>query len=268
MQISSAQWFNMHGIAFFNYDDVHKVITNRDILFAWLFRQHETYYSFAYIFAFFLSIYYFLRRKTENRINIVDFIFGLILVILYSVFSHARIALVFIILAMALGFGYKLLNHKKLLVVLSVACAVAGTVCVIIFWDKFIFFISDGTRPTLFQIAWENICQRPFFGAGLGGLKQIFTTAHSSAGIDINFTTIFHPHNQFLADWMQTGIFGLAIMLFIVIYTFYYAIKQRDFLIFVFMLMWLQMLLIESPMISERGVFYFVLPMCILMQRK
>jgi O-antigen ligase len=266
LQIPFGQWFDLQEIAIYNYNGT-VIITNRDILFAWLFRQHETYYSFAYIFAFFLSIYYFLNKKTENYINVTEFIFGLILIILCSALSHARIALVFCILALVMGIGNKLLKRKTLLVTFGILGFITSVVLLVIFREKLNFFISDRTRPLLFQIAWENICQRPLFGTGLGGMKQIYT-AVLSVFSDYSHTNVLHPHNQFLADFMQTGILGLVIVVSITIYTFYLSIKRRNFLLFVFILMWLQLMMIESPMLSERGVFYFALIACVLAHRK
>ncbi|GHT16997.1 hypothetical protein FACS189429_0160 [Bacteroidia bacterium] len=269
LQIPFPKWFDFNEISFYiNYNGATTDFPARDILFAWLFGQHETYYSFAYIFAFFLSIYYLLHKKTENCIQIPEFIFGLVLIILCSILSHARIALVFCIVAVVAGIGYKLLNYKKMLVSLGILGFAVGLILLIIFRQQFDFFISDRVRPQLFATAWENICQRPLLGTGLGGMKQIFAAKMQALGNDFSYLNMQHPHNQFFTDWMQTGIVGLVILLFLTIYTFYLAIKQRNFLLFTFMLMWLQLMLIESPMLSERGAFYFVLFVCLLVGQK
>lgn len=71
---------------------------------------------------------------------------------------------------------------------------------------------SIGARIYMWEITWELIKQRPFFGWGLGSYKVKWCEqVNYSSWCDPAFSE--HPHNQYLMAWVELGLPGVILLL-------------------------------------------------------
>ena len=70
---------------------------------------------------------------------------------------------------------------------------------------------STGQRLDFYYNTLQIMQQRPIFGMGTGGFTAAY--AQQTAGKEVSQTT--NPHNEFLLVAVQTGIIGLALLLYL-----------------------------------------------------
>lgn len=107
---------------------------------------------------------------------------------------------------------------------------------------------SDPARLSLVKISSDYLHADPWKGCGLGGmtyeyLESVIGYEFKSWWPQYAYATTMYPHNQFIGDWMQSGIVGLIVSLGLVICGFYTAVKQHNYIgvayiaaVFIFML--------------------------------
>lgn len=84
---------------------------------------------------------------------------------------------------------------------------------------------SFANRVEVWQVSWYLIKKHPILGIGLGMFPKIYTQAISFVHFPpINWGQM-HPHNIFLAFWLNTGILGLISFLWILYWFFKTAFK-------------------------------------------
>jgi len=90
---------------------------------------------------------------------------------------------------------------------------------------------SFSARKEVWQVSWFLIKEHPISGIGLGTFKQIYTQVIPQ----IHFPPInwlqMHPHNIFLAFWLNMGILGLLSFLWLLYLFFKNLISHNSYLI-------------------------------------
>ncbi len=76
---------------------------------------------------------------------------------------------------------------------------------------------SSGVRIQIYRIAWEFIKEHPILGIGLGQFEQLYQTRAVSILGQAPFEWVMiHPHNLYLALWLNTGLLGLVSLLYFI----------------------------------------------------
>ena len=76
---------------------------------------------------------------------------------------------------------------------------------------------SSSVRIQVYKIAWELIREHPVFGIGLGQFEQVYQVTAVRILNNAPFEWVMiHPHNLYLALWLNTGLLGLVSMLYLV----------------------------------------------------
>ncbi|MEK9166823.1 MAG: O-antigen ligase family protein [Patescibacteria group bacterium] len=76
---------------------------------------------------------------------------------------------------------------------------------------------SSGVRVQIYTIAWDLIKQHPILGIGLGQFEQVYQTqAVSILGTAPFEWVMLHPHNLYFALWLNTGLLGLASLMYFI----------------------------------------------------
>ena len=84
---------------------------------------------------------------------------------------------------------------------------------------------SNAIRRDIYRYSFELIKLHPIFGIGLGGFQlAVEKISTSNAGFQLyGLSYALHPHNLFVAFWLNSGIFGLLVFLWVLLDFFWRA---------------------------------------------
>jgi len=68
-----------------------------------------------------------------------------------------------------------------------------------------------------------------------------------------------NAHNQYLQTFLDHGIFGLLILVFLITYSFYFAVRTKNYLLFMLLLALTINIIFESMLERSNGIFTFCL---------
>jgi O-antigen ligase len=203
----------------------------------------------ALLFFFAVSIYFF-----QSRTGILVFI----VVLLFSVFYFLHIqkksylygivgVLAVLLITVAI---VKLLPNRMENNLVKVSSGHLQT--------KSILGIRGDIWNTTYQLAMEN----KMLGIGSGYHPESYLTEEGLAIIG-KHSSFINAHNQFLQTFLEHGIVGFLLLVFLIIYSFYFAIKTKNYLLFMLMINIGINIFFESMFERSHGIFTFNLFYCL-----
>lgn len=231
----------------------------------WAGNYQSTFQAFAYIIAS-ASNFYFIKQKTASKAMILEFIVFSFLAFLLILISHTRYGLLMFIITYTAGFAWLLNKNKKWnLAYISTIC-LAGCLLLGVFHKNIKIYVSDPIRKLQLITATNHVLDNPLKGTGFAGMTYIFEPNYCDDGKTVHEHIDRYPANQFLGDFLQSGIFALIAIMAIMSYLLYIAIKRRNWLIFIFFVASFFLMLIEMPIYIREPETLFISFYCLFMQ--
>ncbi len=229
-----------------------------NILFSWSGAPHPSY-NIIWILGGMISCIYLRESQIITRFEyLLSATFFSILVVL----EQSRIGIIVILIAIIVGFFYQLRTHHKELICYSIA-SVFLAIGLFVFCNPIILdFIEDPIRIDLLNVACSYIKANPLLGSGIGGM----TSANiSSVVTDFAYSEFYHfyPHNQFLGDWMQSGVMGFLLVIALTICVLLRTIQKRNLLLLFFAIGIFLLMCIEMPLRFLSGVTRITMLVCL-----
>jgi hypothetical protein len=100
----------------------------------------------------------------------------------------------------------------------------------------------------------ENI----LFGYGIGDVQDYLDYYYLTYGLAPNWYEGFNLHNQYLQIFASYGVFVLIFFVSYVIYSFYRAIKNKDYLFLFYLLITTSVFIFESLLSRNKGIVFFI----------
>lgn len=231
------------------------------IVFAWSNYIHPTYIGLLLLFSLATGWYLLFKSDTEDGVTITEFAFMIITTFLLVILSASRFMFVGWLIVNTSGVLYLLRKNKKVIKYAIAALAIFTVVFTIRYSNKISDFYKDPLRVCHYKAAYQSINDNTWHGTGLGGMTTYINYDNPIYAhlVILPVFTHRHPHNQFIGDLMQTGVFGLVTIIFIVAYLLFSSFKYRNWLLLVYSVLFLLLMNIEMPLIYEKGIFYFAL---------
>lgn len=239
--------------------------------YAWTNQVEPTYNALVLIFALAIGWCYVGRVGTGDRVSYFELFFFMAVTLFLTMFTASRLMLVVWALVNLLGMLHFVRNNRKAFIAFSSLSFIFVLLFGSLFYEKISNFIKDPIRDYIYDAAFESIRQNTWHGVGLGAMKESLY-ADSSARVLSGSSSLedfphLHPHNQIVSDLMQTGVFGLAVILSIIIFLFYKSWVQRNWLLGTGLLVYFLVMSVETPLIHHKGIFFFALFFSFLVQR-
>jgi O-antigen ligase len=223
---------------------------------------HPSYYSFLVLIfiAYYLSV---AEKKIAFKSVHSAFAFLSLLLLLVLQSRGALVTLIFlgIYLLMKLFYlkKYYLLSVGLIILLSSTVWILNNTRMKETVRSVFSSEQSETTDSRI--IIWNNalhtIKEKPIAGHGIGDALDELIKEHEKTGYASGVEKRLDAHNQFLETWLQSGIIGLISLLLVFIFPVYHAIKKKQELLFLFLLVAFTQLLFESMFVRLAGVVYF-----------
>lgn len=95
-------------------------------------------------------------------------------------------------------------------------------------------------------------------GKGIGDTKQDMMECYKREGITFALDEKLNAHNQYIQTLYAVGLFGLAVLLYIISYAFWLSFKYRNLVLFLFLVIISVNFMFESVLERGGGVMFFV----------
>jgi hypothetical protein len=133
---------------------------------------------------------------------------------------------------------------------------------------------NDFTRYQYAVVAISAWKEKPILGLGTGSSKSVMRDIDFVKSLGFEETSRFndhpaitHPHNQFLNELLQFGIFGIVPLLWLVATIIQQSWKAQNYDFLLFGVVITLFMLIEAPFNSNKGVVPFALVTTLLAYR-
>lgn len=115
---------------------------------------------------------------------------------------------------------------------------------------------SNEVRVLVLKSALKLIQQNPF-GYGTGDVKSVLMSEYQKEGYTGAYENKLNAHNQYLETTIGLGIQGILLLLFILIFALAIAIKRKNYLLYLFIVLVGMNFLTESMLNRQNGVVFF-----------
>jgi len=216
-----------------------------NMVYGWNGMGQPSYNSLWAVAAAVIGIFLVDRKK----VGLIEFVFGELALMQLQLSAQSRIGIVMMLMAWASAYIYFLRTHLRFLLY-SVGSVVVIVIGLFAFKPDLLgSFNHDLARQQLWGLAFDFIEKKGFLGAGLGGTTAEYVT--EVVGYPYPWKEWAHDniyaHNQFIGDWMQSGIFGLIFVVAAVVATFVLSIRRRSYPAITYCVLMLPFMMIEMP---------------------
>jgi O-antigen ligase len=119
--------------------------------------------------------------------------------------------------------------------------------------------LVDGTaeRMEVWKASLEVIRDHPVLGTGTGDVKDELIGKYSRDGMEGAFSQKLNAHNQYLQTFAALGIGGFLVLAAMILLPFLDAIRKRDLLYLMFLLVFGLNIAVESMLETQAGVVFY-----------
>lgn len=115
---------------------------------------------------------------------------------------------------------------------------------------------TSAIRKEIWQTSVNILVQHPF-GVGTGDVKDVLIENYTEVGLNYAAEKELNAHNQFLQTALATGVLGLLVLLVMIIYPLYYAIKNKHIIYIIFLCLMTINFLTEAMLETLAGVVFY-----------
>jgi O-antigen ligase len=203
----------------------------------------------ALLLFFATSIYFF-----QSRTGIIAFIF----VLLFSLFYYLHIR--------KKSLGYGIVGILSLLILAVIVIKIfpnrIGNSIVKIDMTHLQADNILGLRSEIWSKTCRLAMENHLLGIGTGYHPESYVP-EEDIEILARHHTFINAHNQFLQTFLEHGITGFGVLVFFILYSFYFAIKTRNYLLLMLMINIGINIFFESMFERAHGIFAFTLFYCL-----
>jgi len=232
---------------------------------------HATYFSMYVLLSICIFLFLFYSgpiRKSQKYI-----LYSLILFIgLLQLSSRAAIIAALIIMIFIVPFF--LLQGKKSIIFFVAALSASAIVFFIItqvnaLKKRYIYDLENDlteyrdpgdlteSRMARWNLEWQLIQKSPLVGYGTGSEEFVLKEKYFENKFYRSYLLGLNAHNQFLSFFINTGLVGLLVYLYIFYYGLRLAIKRKDFLLFSFLTVLIIVSFSENILGVSKGILYY-----------
>ena len=116
---------------------------------------------------------------------------------------------------------------------------------------------SNADRLLVWKAALKVIIENPFTGVGTGDVKDALMLQYVKDDATAPYQLKLNAHNQYLQTFATLGVLGLLLIMILLIQPITLSLQAKDYLYFVFLLIFAFNLLVESMFEQQAGVIFF-----------
>tara|TARA_B110000046_G_scaffold173149_1_gene195503 strand:+ start:11692 stop:12897 length:1206 start_codon:yes stop_codon:yes gene_type:complete len=233
--------------------------------------QHPIYASIFLALATLFFVYLFKHRlfKSSKEVFLLLILTVINLVFLIFLSSKGVILALFIIVF----FFFLLEKTKKRYKSLIIVSFILSVLTLFIYnrrmnelisaqtYEEFNPSLSTSVRLGIYGCSWSIIKKQLFIGYGVGDAQRELNLCYANKS-DILLMHRFNSHNQYMDITIKTGVTGLFVFLGFLIINFLDAIKKKNQLLIMILVLYCILFLVENVLSRQSGVILFFFLIC------
>jgi len=124
-----------------------------------------------------------------------------------------------------------------------------------------------GIRSEIWEVSYQIAMEHKVWGIGTGYDVESYLAEEEYTKF-FSRPSFINTHNQFLQSFLEHGILGLCALILLMTYSFYFAIKTKNYLLLMLLISIIINLFFESMFERARGIFTFSLFYCLFVVKK
>lgn len=245
---------------------------------------HATYLAMYAGISVITFLYLFLNEKSPRQ----RFLYGLGIFILAAGLLQLASRAVFFALMLVINIAlpFFTLQGKKRIKILLITSLISIVVILSIYYvgsfkKRYLMELKNDLtqasnnnevlepRVIRWRAALELVKHSPIIGYGSGSETELLKEVYFEKKLYNSYLTELNAHNQYLSFLIKTGIIGLALYLFVLLFGFYYAIRTKDILFLSFLILVTIVSISENILDVNKGIFFysFFIPLFLLAER-
>lgn len=124
-------------------------------------------------------------------------------------------------------------------------------------YNKVEFANSTDSREEIWKSGMEIARNTILSGVGSGDAEEVLVRQYQLNGFTKGVEERYNAHNQYLQILIETGIFGLMLFLAVTGYSFHRAFRRRNYLYFLFLMLFMINIFTESMLKTQSGVVFY-----------
>lgn len=233
---------------------------------------HASYLAMYCAFAAFIFLY--AASRATNRVKKILYCFGAVLLFAGILQLSSRAVFAAVFLTVLIAIPVFLINTKKRVAAIAVTALIGASIFFILtkvaaFKTRYVSELKNDLaqtemnneilepRTARWQLAAGLIKKAPLTGYGNGMEVQLLKDKYFENKLYISYLKEFNAHSQYLSFAIKTGLIGLAVYLLLLYTAFLAALRERDFLFFVFMMLIVTVSFSENILDVNKGIFFY-----------
>ena len=194
---------------------------------------------------------------------------AIITLFIFLLTAKMAIASIFILLSVAFYLlGKQILGKSKTIFIIVLGNVVAIAIMLslpytrerlklLLTYNEVSYENSVNSRQEIWKAAIEVAQNNWLVGTGTGDAEEELIAAYQRNNFQLGVDEKYNAHNQYLQILVETGIVGLILFIAYLIWCLRLAIRSRNHLYLVFLLLWMVNITTESMLETQSGVVFF-----------
>ncbi len=251
-QVGIVEWItkktNVNGMAAYEY------------VCSWSHYKHPSYINLVLIPTLFSGFYIHHKKQEKSYISQLELAVFVVFCLFLELLMESRIGLVGVVFVLVINTLYYLHIKKIYFKIVLIAFLVIGGAGLVVMEHSVSSFISDPVRKTDSALAIHYIKDHLWWGAGYD--EEYIVLKQQEMEMSGVLPKLNQPktyvHNSLLGNMVQYGIPGAVILVVMMVGLFWYSLQSRNYLLQMFVCLYLLFMMIEEPLYVQEGITRFM----------
>jgi len=266
------------------YSFVYIILRNSSLNYLWnsdkyrniiiempLIGQHPIYASIFLALSIIFYVYLFKQKLFKSYKDKLLFLTLTFINLVFLLFLSSKGAILALFIIMFFLFIFE--TTKKIYKYLIIVTFVCSLITLFIYnrrmneliktqtYQTFNPHLSTSIRLGIYDCSWGIIKKQLFTGYGIGDAQKELNLCYANKS-DILLMHRFNSHNQYLDITIKTGLIGLFIFLGFLAINLRNAIKNKNQLLIMILVLYCMLFLVENVLSRQSGVIFFFFLIC------
>ena len=229
--------------------------------------KHPSYFAMYTVFSLGIILYLFKNNKVRKSITLI--LMSLMVVGIFLISSRAGIASVLLFIALTSYLFFKRKKRFKLKFLLTIFSLVVVSMLImkITRIEKSFHILEDAhdkeTRLELWDVSLQLSKEYFWIGAGMGDIEKVRQEKYNEVGMSQAAVHNLNSHNQFFETLLKGGIVFLIVLILLLLFPFIQSLKDKNYLLSLFIILLGFNFLLESMLERFQGVFFIFFFYCL-----
>jgi len=227
---------------------------------SWAHYKHPSYINLVLLPTLISGFYLYHKKEKKSFVSSIELLLFVVFCVFMQLIMESRIGLVGVIFILIVTGLYYMHLKKIYFKIALISTFVLGGTGLVVMENSVSNFVDDPVRKIYTSLAIHYIKGHIWWGAGYDEEATVLNQQqYELRGIvPVDAQPKSYTHNEFLGTMVQFGIPGVIVLLIMMFGLFWYSFRSRNYLLQLFICLYLLFMLIEEPLYVQEGITRFM----------